>query len=222
MATTHPYISGAGNIANMVNHLRNAFPPVVSADTLKKLSIAPKNESYVINALQFTGVIDEEGKQTVKASEVFNLHKDEDFQVGFKAMVKDAYSELFELHGDAAWELEKNDLIGFFRQSDKTSNIIGSRQAAAFIVFKALCGYGEVPITKQTKAPDSTKKPTSKKKTVTAIAPIIQNKTEKAAIGGSSGEVELSVKIEINLPSDATAETYDNIFQSIRKHLMNG
>ena len=53
MADSHPYISGAGNIAQMVTQLRNSFPAVVSSSTLKKLGLAPKNESYVINALQF-------------------------------------------------------------------------------------------------------------------------------------------------------------------------
>ena len=36
MAETHPYISGAGNVVQIVNHLRNNFPATVSADTIKK------------------------------------------------------------------------------------------------------------------------------------------------------------------------------------------
>lgn len=63
MTGTHPYISGAGNISQMVTRLRNTFPQTVNSDTVKKLGIAPNNESYVINALQFIGIIDEEGKK---------------------------------------------------------------------------------------------------------------------------------------------------------------
>ncbi len=56
--TSHPYISGAGNITQMIGFLRKNFPPTVNSDTVRKLGIAPKNESYVINALQFIGVIE--------------------------------------------------------------------------------------------------------------------------------------------------------------------
>ena len=45
--TTHPYISGAGNITQMVVQLRKSFPATVSSDTVKKLGLAPNNESYV-------------------------------------------------------------------------------------------------------------------------------------------------------------------------------
>ena len=32
----------------------------------------------------------------------------------------------------------------------------------------------------------------------------------------------LTVRVEVNLPADADQETYDKIFQSIRKNLING
>ena len=64
MAESHPYISGAGNISQMVTHLRKAFPQTVSSETVKKLGLASNNESYVINALQFIGIIDSDGKNT--------------------------------------------------------------------------------------------------------------------------------------------------------------
>jgi hypothetical protein len=62
---SHPYIAGAGNLTQMIGFLRKNFPATVNSDTVKKFGLAPKNESYVINALQFIGVIDEEGKRTI-------------------------------------------------------------------------------------------------------------------------------------------------------------
>jgi hypothetical protein len=56
---SHPYISGAGNITQMIGFLRKNFPATVTSDTVKKLGLASKNESYVINVLQFLGLIDE-------------------------------------------------------------------------------------------------------------------------------------------------------------------
>lgn len=76
MADSHPYISGVGNIAQMVQQLRKSFPKKVTSETVKKLGIASNNESYVINALQFVGLIDPEGNQTESAKKVFSHHKD--------------------------------------------------------------------------------------------------------------------------------------------------
>lgn len=72
MAESHPYVSGAGNVVQAVNHLRKSFPATVKADTFKKLGIAPNNESYVINTLRFTGVLDAEGKKTSAATKAFS------------------------------------------------------------------------------------------------------------------------------------------------------
>ncbi len=90
MAGTHPYISGPGNIAQMVSQLRKSFPGTISSETVKKLGLAPNNESYVINVLQFIGVIDSEGKKTTEAAKVFSHHKDDEFAKSFSSLVENA------------------------------------------------------------------------------------------------------------------------------------
>ena len=226
MANTHPYISGAGNIAQMVTHLRKNFPSTVNSETVKKLGLAPKNESYVINALQFVGMIDEESKKTDIAAKVFASHKDEDFHNAFSEMVSEAYSDLFDIHGDAAWKLSKDDLITFFRQSDQTSHAIGLRQANTFLVFAALAGHGELPgsKTKNSSANAENSSPSKSKPVRAAKAQAPKNPSHQATPKGEGlgNDIGLSVKVEINLPSDADAETYDNIFKSIRKNLLDG
>ncbi len=96
MPGTHPYISGAGNIAQMVLQLRKAFPPAISSETVKKLGLAPNNESYVINTLHFIGVIDAEGKKTEEAGKVFSKHRDDEFAESFSQLIKSAYSSVSE------------------------------------------------------------------------------------------------------------------------------
>jgi len=120
---SHPYISGAGNITQMIGFLRKNFPATVTSDTVKKLGLAPKNESYVINALQFLGLIDEEGKRVESGHEVMTIHDENKFQSAFASIIQRAYSDLFEIRGDEAWTLSKDDLIGYFRSADKTSDI---------------------------------------------------------------------------------------------------
>jgi hypothetical protein len=230
LMASHPYISGPNNITQMVNQLRKSFPAVVNSDTVKKYQIAPNNESYVINALQFLGIVDGDGKKTPAASDAFSKHDDEEFQNAFAELVKSSYSELFDLHGDGAWQLDRNRLIGYFRQADKTSEVIGTRQASVFSVFAALSGKASEGNGNQKSSAKSTN--SAKPKAATASSKSGQPaKASPAAkivnpinVSGDqqSGGVTLNVRIEVNLPPGADAETYDAIFSSIRKNLMNG
>lgn len=228
MADSHPYISGAGNISQMVAQLRNAFPTVVTSDTVKRLGLASNNESYVINALQFVGVLDSDGKKTEKAAEVFSHHKDEEFSSSFKELVSNAYSDLFDLHGEKAWTLDDDALITFFRRADQTSVTIGKRQAGTFKVFAALSGFGEVPTPRGQKSKEKNgaktkttpkKQPTnSSREAVGSTSVVPENNIAGKKVNRDFG---LSVRIEINLPADGSRETYDNIFKSIKENLLN-
>lgn len=104
---SHPYISGAGNVTQMIGFLRKNFPTTVTSDTVKKFGLASKNESYVINVLQFLGLIDEQGKRTDAGHEVMTKHDESEFQSSFEGIVKQAYSDLFDLRGDDAWTMNK-------------------------------------------------------------------------------------------------------------------
>lgn len=218
---THPYISGAGNITQMVTQLRKSFPSTISSETVKKLGLAPNNESYVISVLQFIGVIDAEGKKTTDAAKVFSNHKDEDFSKHFGALVQKAYSALFDLYENDAWKLGNDELITFFRQSDQTSATIGGRQASTFRVLAGLSGHGDLPEPKQKKAGKEPKAPKSKK---TLPPPVAKPSPVEGVAQPITGNqtLGLTVRVEINLPADGSKETYDAIFKSIRENLLGG
>lgn len=220
---THPYISGAGNITQMVVQLRKSFPAMVSSDTVKKLGLAPNNESYVINVLQFIGVVDAEGKKTPNAAKVFSHHHDEEFSKQFGALVQKAYSALFDLHGNDAWKLSNDDLITFFRQSDQTSATIGGRQASTFKVLAGLSGHGDLPEPKPKKATKDSKQGKPKKAPNNpAPKPALVVHPPAAPTGGGNQTLGLTVRVEINLPADGSKETYDAIFKSIKENLLGG
>lgn len=220
---THPYISGAGNVTQMIQNLRKSFPATVTSETVKKFGLAPNNESYVINALQFIGLIDEEVRRTDRGHQVMTIHDEEKFKKEFGDLVKDAYKDLFEVWGDDAWTLPKSDLIGYFRATDKTSHAIGTRQANVFLAFAALAGHGEVPTPKARPV-------AGPKKTAKAAKAKPESKTEKAVESPAGGvpqgkgqtgrDFALTVRVEINLPAEGTQETYDNIFRSIKANLI--
>lgn len=223
---SHPYISGPGNVTQMVGFLRKNFPATVTSDTVKKLGLASKNESYVINVLQFLGLIDEQGKRTEEGHAAMTKHNEAEFQSSFKAIVKSAYSDLFDLRGDDAWTTDKDQLIGYFRSADKTSDIIGGRQAGVFMALRELAGHqaegsalGSQKMTGTAKTKTSTK-PIKKAKAVEQKKP--KDATQDLETPPSKplkGDMALTVRIEINLPAEGTQATYDAIFKSIKANL---
>lgn len=221
MADKHPYTSGSGGLVQAVNQLRNSFPSQVTADTLKKLGIAPNNETYIINILRFIEVIDDEGKKSSMAGGVFSKHDDSEFQPAFAELVETAYKELFSLHGQKAWELAPEKLISFFRNADQTSAIVGQRQATTFQTLAKLSGHGETPAVKTSKATGTKgKAPVQKQKE--GASPLDKNDGVHSKANIGSKGVGLTVRIEINLPVAADQETYDKIFKSIRENLLSG
>jgi hypothetical protein len=219
VADKHPYAS-PGAVTAAVSHFKKSFPANISADTLRKLGIAPKNESYVINTLRFLGVIDAEGNKTGKSTTAFNLHDPAAFQKSFGEMVKAAYTELFSLHGDAAWELDLDSLISFFRNSDQTTDIVGRRQASTFQALAGLAGHGETPAAQK---PSTNQKEVKQKSAKPKTDRPASKATDEVPPNGNSQQrdVGLTVRIEVNLPPAGDQETYDRIFRSIRENLLN-
>jgi hypothetical protein len=222
MIDKHPYAPGPGGITQTVSQFRNMFPAQVTAETLKKLSIAPNNESYIINILRYVGLIDSEGKKTPEAAAVFSKHDDSEFQSGLGALVKKAYASLFALHGDAAWNLPTDRLISFFRNSDQTSSIVGQRQAGTFQALSALSGNATTPAsakapTVRAKVAGSAAKAAPKRVTTKEVVPKDFSEAARTPPNG----VSLSMRVEINLPLGGDQETYDRIFRSIKENLLN-
>jgi len=220
MSEKHPYVISHGPLIQVINHLRKSFPSSVTADTLKKLGYAKKNESYVINALRFIGVIDESGSKTDKASKVFSQHEDSAFQKEFSKMIEASYKELFSLHKDA-WTLDADALITFFRQTDQSSSLVGKKQTNTFKAFAGLSGHIELPDqkAKRTVSISKVKKKVKKKQRV-------ENEKEEEndvhLTPPGKNPIGLTVRVEINLPADGDQDTYDRIFRSIRDNLLNG
>lgn len=219
MASTFPYISSAGPIVKTVERFRKQFPSEVTAETLKKLGIAPKNESYVINILRFLGVIDSDNRKSDSAK-AFLQNDDSKFATEFETIVRAAYAPLFELFGENAWTQDRDALVTFFRTSDDSSDVVGKRQAITFMALAALSGHGEIQPQRVTTATPK-KAPSAAPKRRPAHSPERQDALGNS-VGTGSNRVGLSVRIEVNLPANGDQKTYDAIFQSIRKNLIDG
>jgi hypothetical protein len=229
MADRHPY-SGIAGLTQSITQLRKSFPVQFGSDTMKKLGIAPNNESYVLNTLRFLGVLDEDGKKGQKVGSVFSQHEDAEFQRGFSEIVSSAYGELFELHGEDAWTLPLPKLIAYFRHTDNTSDIVGKKQATTFQALGLLSGKVDGAVRSPTPKPKtsdtSTLARTVRSKPAKATPQLPKAETplpiQSAPPVAQSSSMALTVRVEINLPAGGDQETYDRIFKSIRENLLNG
>jgi hypothetical protein len=219
MANKYPYVASAGPLVKTVEQLRKSFPKDVTSETLRKLGVAPQNESYVINILRFLNVIDEEGKKVDEKAKAFVQHQDDAFQQAFGEIVREAYAELFDLRGEEAWSMDRPSLTQFFRTSDHSTEIVGVRQAGTFQHLAALSGHGELRTVPQ---PKVAKKSQSAKPRSLASKEKNGNPPPPPGGGVNDARVGLTVRIEVNLPAEGDQETYDNIFRSIRKNLIDG
>jgi hypothetical protein len=215
LSDKHPYSPGGpGGISAALNQLLKSFPKTVDSETLKKLSIAPKNESYIINILRFIGAIDPNGNRTEKAASTFTKSNDE-FKQAFEEMIKPPYAGLFELYGDTAWTLPQDKLVSYFRGADQTSDLVGRHQATTFQILAGFAGHGTPQPTKAKAA-----KPPESKAAKPAKPPAVVTTLGGSGSGGTQqGDFGLTVRIEVNLPAQGDQDTYDKIFRSIRENL---
>ncbi len=223
MADKHPYTPSQGPINQIVNQFRKSFPQSVTSDTLKKLGIAPNNESRPLNVLKFLGFLDPEGNRTDVAVKIFTIHDDKSFAEEFGKQVSASYGELFELYQDEAWTLSQDALIGFFRRADGSTDIVGKKQAQTFQALAAIAGHGDIPEVKVTNPKPRT--PAKRKVEVPAKEKLQENTVSQNGHSATDEKMKrdfgLTVRIEINLPTDGDQETYDRIFKSIRENLLN-
>jgi hypothetical protein len=223
MPATYPYVTSSGPLSKAVEQLRRSFPPVVNATTLKKLGIAPNNESYVINTLRFISLIDEEGKGTEEGRKAFAQHSDDAFANALDPLLKSSYKSLFELHGDGSWTLGRDELITFFRNDAASSALVGKLQANTFATLASFAGHGQLPVIRTAAARPATvaktranapSTGTKNKKVDVAPPPVVQRTIGSDSIG-------LSVRVEINLPATNDQDVYDKIFRSLRANLID-
>lgn len=226
---SYPYTSGQAALTQAFAQLRKGAPAKIDAGYLQRFNIAPANESYVISILRFLGLVDEDGTRVESESD-YLFGSDEKFRAGLEKAIRRSYSQLFNEMSEA-FDEEQQSLVHWFRAADKTSEVVGKRQASTFLTLGALAGHGELPATRANAQKTATSAAGPTKKKTAAAAPstkprpangaLAEEKEKGLAKHESEREFGLSVKVEVNLPAGGDAATYDAIFASIKKHLMS-
>ena len=202
MRARYPYVPGPDNITKVINHLRHNFDDKISSSTFKKAGTAKSRADDLITALNFIGIIDENGNKKREHSGMF-YEENEQFEQKFGNLVKKAYLPLFEERGNSAWTLSKNHLAKFFAQAEtkKLAKATVNWQAETFIAFAELAGELH-QTTNNHREPTVTPQP-------------------QPPAQASNSKISLAGKFEIHLPAGGTKEDYDNIFKSIKENIIN-
>lgn len=218
MASTFPSISSQSALIQTIEQFRKSFPRTsITAETLQSLELAPKNESFVINILKFLNLVSDDGTATERAK--FFYGGDEEFSKGMEAAVRDAYAELFQLHNEAAWELEEGRLATFFRTRDSATELMGRRKANTFSTLAALANKRS-STTSPAKPPAKTAR--SKRETQGNSKSDRQPSAPADYPAKTKHDIDFAIRVEINLPATTEQAVYQAIFKSLREDLLNG
>lgn len=217
MAVKFPYATTVHGLSTTLRQLRSAFPPTVTADTLKKWGIAPGNESSIVQTLRFLNLVNDDGAKNPESAKAFLHHEDEQFAEAFGALVRKAYADLFDHLGENAWNGGKDQWITFFRGADQTSARVGEQQAATFGVLVGFAGHAAAA-TSGNGGPRAPRAKRTKSERVTK-APALPAFVVPPVVNGSP--LTVSVRVELNLPVTDDQTVYDKIFRSIRENLIN-
>jgi len=213
MPASYPYITAPSYLRQLIVTLRGSFPPQLSTATLKKLGIAPNNESSTISTLKRLGLLDSLGMRTPRAESVFSIPDDQAFAAAFGDVVRDAYRDLFEIRGENAWSLSSEELETFF-QATGTSPKVAGLQVKTFRILAEAAGHP---------APSAMLKPPRSRpaeKPGPAVQPRLNLNEPLVKRSSSRRGLNLTLHIDLHLPANASQETYDRIFRSIREQLL--
>jgi hypothetical protein len=119
-----------------------------------------------------------------------------------------AYADLFQHYADA----DKRDTEALRTYFAATSSLGAVAVTQMVGTFKALCRLGDFSdvnlVDEQRPTPETTQ--------LTRGSSVSQSTT--TAVGRDGLTVNLNIQLQ--LPSDATAETYERFFEAMRKHLL--
>jgi hypothetical protein len=99
--------------------------------------------------------------------------------------------------------------------------VVGKRQAITFNALAALSGHGEAFVPRAT-SPSSSSPAAARPKSIKTPVPTTAKAPHTVTSVDPPPKVGLTVRIEVNLPANGDQKTYDAIFQSIRKNLIDG
>lgn len=198
-----PYTPLAGKIEEYFRKFQEAgVPPKVNRESLESLGFTSSNDRYMIKVLRLIGFTDSKNLPT----ELYQAYKNPVKAPGVLAQaIRTGYSDLFKTYEDA-YRKDREALYAYF--SSKTGK---AKRTIDLMVntFQKLCQIADFEV----KPVIIPKKEVIKKPEMKIEERVI--KREKGVIS------EIHINIQLHLPATDDGSVYDNLFKSLKKHLLS-
>jgi len=194
-----PYTPLTGKIRKYFEKIQEVAIPQNKVNTswLKTLGFKSGNDGYILGVLKYIGFIDASGIPT----EFWKQYKDPTrAKVVMAQAIKQGYKELFDLYPDA-FRKDREALYAFFSSKTGKAKSTVNLMVTTFINLCQLADFEQESLV--------TVPPPKPKETVVSVKP------EKGIIR------ELHINIQLHLPATNDPTVYDNLFKSLKKHLLS-
>ncbi|MCD6445178.1 DUF5343 domain-containing protein [Candidatus Bathyarchaeota archaeon] len=201
--TLKPPIASPSWILDVLGIIRRVKANKIDKEFLKSYNIAKENESKVISALVFLGLIDGKSKKVTEKLSTLRVVGQE-YRKNLEKIIKEAYKDAF-----SEIDLEKavyQDLINFFIRHYDYSQITGERAARLFL---SLCNEAGIPISEDLKK--GRRKEEKKRK--------IRRKEKEAVTRERMIPKKRLPDLHIHLHADTPPELLDKVLSFYEKHL---
>jgi hypothetical protein len=200
---SYVYITNPAKIVKFLNTLQEAgVPPKLTIKHLEALGFKSNNDRPLVTIMKAIGFVSSSGEPTEKWKLYRNKAK---APIVLAQGIREHYAELFNVYPDAY--LKDNEAL---RNFFSTHTTVGAGALNYMIAtFKALAGLADFKTETTVVSSEST--------VATLDTTGVVTTTQQ---GQAKGGFAVNINIELALPENATAETYDAFFKSMKKHLL--
>jgi len=189
-------------------HIDKVLEKIKTTGRPEKLTTAYLRDTWLLKNAQYSAVLDllkkmdfldDSGVPTDNYSKFQNSTiRNETLVLG----IKNAYQKLFKAYPNAQ-DLPREDLKGYFMQHTGAAKSVVTKLVTTFTHICSKADFNSVSDGKSNQNGKGKNK---------------KNDSESQETSKSIGGLNMSMNIQIVIPSDASAEQYDKIFSSIKKH----
>lgn len=201
--TAYPYVASPDKISALFKKINGmGIPQKFTNKTLKSIGFTSSNNSRLVNVVKFLGLIDQAGVPTP----LWNEYR-KNSQATVAKATRAGYSDLFNHYPDA----DKRDAEALRTYFAATTSLGALAVGQMVSTFKAICQLGDFSMAN---SGEEAIRPSREKPRREGHAQPSANR----AIG--SDGLTVNINIQLQLPADATTETYERFFEAMRKHII--
>lgn len=204
----YPYVMSPEKIGPFFKKLGEiGVPSKFSLQTLKSLGFTSSNDARLANLVKFLGFTDQSGTPSGLWKDLRTTPR-----LAMANAIRSSYRDLFQHYSDAN-KRDDEALRTYFSANSSLGSATVSKMATTF---KTVCALGDFE--NGTSEPSEQENPTGDRQ------PPASGRQNQAGRGRTNIPAEgmtVNINIQLQLPSDSSAETYERFFEAMRKHLLN-